>query len=117
MEMLRIIALITSICSLAISILAFIYIILIRNRYELIIEQYKSRLKRTQIEKITIYNFIRQKRNNAIIKRAGFEEGEDTAENRLTRRAFKICSFAASNEEKVLREIEDYIQKENLIEI
>lgn len=108
MEMLRIIALITSTCSLAISILAFIY-------YELIIEQYKSRLKQAQIEKITIYNFIRQKRNKSIIKRTAFEEGEDTADNRLTRRAFKTCSFAAAKEEKVLREIEDYIQKENLI--
>ena len=67
MEMLRIIALITSTCSLAISILAFIYSIIIRNRYELIIEQYKSRLKQAQIEKITIYNFIRQKRNKSII--------------------------------------------------
>ncbi len=117
MEMLRIIALITSTCSLAISILAFIYSIIIRNRYELIIEQYKSRLKQAQIEKITIYNFIRQKRNKSIIKRTTFEEGEDTADNRLTRRAFKTCSFAAAKEEKVLREIEDYIQKEHLLEI
>lgn len=117
METLRIIALITSTCSLSISILALIYSILIKNRYEFIIEQYKGRLKRTQIEKITIYNFIRQKRNNAIIKRAGFEEGEDTANNRLTRRAFKTCAFAAAKEEKVLKEIEEYIQKEHLLEI
>lgn len=115
METLRIIALITSTCSIGISICALIYSILIRNKYELIISQYSSRLKQAQIEKITIYNFIRQKRNKAIIKRTAFEEGEETADNRLTRRAFKTCSFAAAKEEKVLREIEDYMQKENLI--
>lgn len=115
MEMLRIIALITSTCSLAISILALIYSILIRNRYEFIIEQYKSRLKQAQIEKITIYNFIRHKRNLTMIKRADFEEGLAEAEDRLTRRAYRTCTFAIKKQEKVLREIEDYIQKENLI--
>ena len=117
METLRIIALITSICSLAISILALIYSILIRNRYEFIIEQYKSRLKRTQIEKITIYNFIRHKRNLAMIKRAEFEDGENKATERLTKRAYRTCAFTAAKEEKVLKEIEEYIQEEHLLEI
>jgi len=83
----------------------------------LIIEQYKGRLKRTQIEKITIYNFIRHKRNLAMIKRAEFEEGENKATERLTKRAYRTCAFTAAKEEKVLKEIEDYIQKEHLLEI
>ena len=52
-----------------------------------------------------------------MIKRAEFEDGENKATEQLTKRAYRTCAFTAAKEEKVLKEIEEYIQKEHLLEI
>lgn len=85
------------------------------SNYDRIIKEYRSRLENTQIQKITLYNYIRQKRNYAFIRRIEFEDAEFKSITQKKKYANHVCAFASKQEEKVLRDIEDFMQKENII--
>ena len=110
-----IIALIISLISIIISIYTAIKYKKKINNYENIFDKYSNRLKNTQIQIISLYNFIRQKRNYAFVRRVEFEDAEIKSITQKKRIANHVCAFALQQEEKVLREIEDFMQKENII--
>ena len=108
----RVIPLIISISSLALSTTSLIITIKTIKRNNRIKKTYLDRLKQSQI-----YNFIRLKRNNAMKKRMIFETEYRKSLRPRLRFANRVCLFSSQKEEQILRDIEEYMQKEHLIEI
>lgn len=113
----RVIPLIISISSLALSTTSLIITIKTIKRNNRIKKTYLDRLKQSQINNYKIYNFIRLKRNNAMKKRMIFETEYRKSLRPRLRFANRVCLFSSQKEEQILRDIEEYMQKEHLIEI
>lgn len=80
-----------------------------KNHLELKDYAYKNVLKKARL-----YNHIRAKRNNAIIKRIGYEEKLVDC-NKESQKQYQLNVLLAKEEEKLLREIEDYMQRNDFI--
>jgi len=103
--MLKVIVLINSLAALTISATASIYVNIQTKKSKKIIYKYYNKLKEMQIKQNKLYNFIRLKRNKAMEDKVKFQNGK------ISPRRF----LSACQEEKVLREIEEFIQENGIL--